>query len=466
VKSLLTGTWLCTWLCAALAAQVKLPPYTHQELPNGVVIDLMPRPGVPLVTFHVLIKGGVEADPPQLAGLANVTAQLLRRGTARRTADQFSEELDFLGGTFNLGSDDALPSATSVSGEFLQKDFDRGLDLLADAILHPTFPEAEVRKLVAQRVDAAKAAKDNPPAAMPSYFRSLFYGPGHPYGRPADELTLARIDRASVAAYHQRMYCGRNMIVIVAGDFDASAAAAKLAKVFGAASAGSGYQWVAPPASARRSQLVLIDKPDATQTYFMIGQPGIDRRNPDRVTLMLVNTLFGGRFTSMLNDELRVNTGLSYGASSLLQSARLPGAIVITTFTKTDSTGRAIDLALEVLKRLREKGITAEQLASAKAYVKGTYPPNRLQTSDQLAAVLGDIELYGLGREEVDSLFARIDTLTLDQVNAAIRKYYQTSQLTFVLLGSGSKIREMALKYDAHPIELSIKEPGFATSAR
>jgi zinc protease len=463
------NTFTILLLCGVmlpLSAQVKLPPYTRQELPNGVVVDLMPRPGVPLVTFQILIKGGVESDPPQLAGLANVTAQLLRRGTARRTADQFSEELDFLGGVFNLVPDDALPSATSISAEFLKKDFDRGLDLLADAILHPTFPEAEVRKLVTQRVDAAKVIKDNPPAAMPSYFRSLYYGPGHPYGHPADELTLARIDRAAVAAYHQRMYCGKNIIVIVTGDFDPAAAAPKLAKVFGAASAGTAYPWVAPPASAQRSQLVLIDKPDATQTYFMIGQPGIDRRNPDRVTLLLVNTLFGGRFTSMLNDELRVNTGLSYGASSLLQSPRLPGAIVITTFTKTDSTGRAIDLALEVLKRLREKGISAEQLASAKAYVKGIYPPARLQTADQLAAVLGDIELYGLGRDEVDALFSRIDALTLDQANAAIRKYYQTSNLTFVLLGAGPKIREMALKYDAHPIELSVKEPGFAMSPR
>ena len=108
--------------------------------------------------------------------------------------------------------------------------------------------------------------------------------------------------------------------------------------------------------------MLLIDKPDATQTYFIIAQPGIDRRNPDRERLELVNTVFGGQFLSMLNEELRVNTGLTYGAGSQVEQTRLPGAIAISTYTKTDTTARAIDLALEVLKRLNERGLTPQQL--------------------------------------------------------------------------------------------------------
>jgi zinc protease len=450
--------------CDCLPGQVKLPPYARQVLPNGVVVDLMSRPGVPLVGIRILVKGGAESEPADRAGLAGVTAQLLRKGTSKRTADQFSEELDSLGGTFQTeqGFGSQISSVTPVSGEFLKKDFDRGLDLMADAVLRPAFPEAEVSKLLSQRVDGAKSLKDNPQGAISAYFQAFFFGSGHPYGRPPDEITLARISRQDIVDYHQRMYCGRNMIVIVTGDFDPAVAAPKIAETFGGVAPGKAYEWARPAPFRGGSDLLLIDKPDATQTYFYIGQPGIDRKNPDRVTLLLVNTLFGGRFTSMLNEELRVNSGLTYGANCQVQEPRLAGGIVITTFTKTETTAKAIDMALEILRRLGEKGITAEQLASAKAYFKGTYPPARLQTADQLAAILGELEIYGLGRDEVDDLFSRIDAVSLEQANAAARKYYKSENLTFVLLGNAAKIREPAAKYAPKVVEVSITKPGIA----
>ena len=216
-----------------------------------------------------------------------------------------------------------------------------------------------------------------------------------------------------------------------------------------------------PPARNASPAVLLIDKPDATQTYFIIGQPGVRRSTPDRVALSLVNTLFGGRFSSMVNDELRVNTGLTYGASSRVELARLTGGLYISTYTKTETTQKAIDLALEVLKRLHDNGITAEQLASAKTYTKGTYPPQRLQTADQIAALLGELELFGLGRDEVDQFFARVDAVTLEQANAVARKYYRTDNLTFVLLGNASKIREVAAKYGPKVVERSARQAGW-----
>ncbi len=447
---------------AALLAQVKLPPYTRQVLPNGVVVDLMPRPGVPLVGFRILVKGGGESDPADRAGLSSVTAQLLRKGAGSLTADQFSEALDFLGGTFQPDQGFGPSSATTISAEFLNKDFDRGLDLVTSAVLRPTFPDAEVRKLLAQRVDAAKSQKDNPQGAINSYFQSFFFGAAHPYGHVADEITLARITRDNITDYHRRIYAGRNLAVIVSGDFDPAAAGPKIAAAFGGVAPGESFAWPAAEPLQSRGELLLVDKPDATQTYFYIGQPGIDRHNPDRVTLQLVNTLFGGRFTSMLNDALRVNSGLTYGANCQLQEPRLAGGIVITTFTKTETTAKAIDMALDVLKRLGEQGITADQLASVKAYVKGTYPPARLQTADQLAVILGDMELYGLGRDEVDDFFSRIDAVTLDQANAAARKYYKPDNLTLVLLGNAAKIREAATRYAPKMLEVAVSKPGFS----
>lgn len=444
---------------AVVFADVKLPPYTRQVLPNGVVVDLMPRPGVPLVNFRVLVKGGAEAEPAQRAGLFSVTAQLLRKGTAKRTADQFSEELDFLGGTFQSQEASQAP-ATVITAEFLKKDFDRGLDLVSDAILHPAFPEAEVRKMLAQRTDGAKAVKDDPQAAIGLYFASFFFGPNHPYGRPADENSLARIQRQDIVDFHSKTYCGKNVIVIVTGDFDPASAATKIREAFGALPSGVAFEskTASTPSGAK---VLLVDKPDATQTYFYIGQPGIDRGNPDRVRLMLVNLLFGGRFTSLLNEALRVKSGLTYGATSIVQQPRLPGAILIASFTKTDTTEKAIDMALDVLKRLGETGITADQLASVKAYLKGTFPPQRLETSDQIAATLGDIEVYGLGKGDIDDLFSRIDAVTLDDANAVARKYYKAANLTFVLVGNAAKIRDTVKKYGPKLTEVAITHPGF-----
>jgi zinc protease len=450
---------LATVLCASLSAQIKLPPYTREVLPNGTVVYLMPKTGLPLVTFHVMVRGGDEAETAQLAGLGGITATLLRQGTSQHDKVQFSEALDGLGGTFGASSN---PQATSINAEFLKKDFDTGLALVAEAVLHPTFPEAEVRKELARRLDGLKAMKDGP-GAINSHYRAFFFGSSHPYGHVPDESSLDRIRREDILSYHKSMYVGKNLIVIVAGDFDPAAAKASVAKTFGSADAGAPFKFTEdhPPARNTAPAVMLIDKPDATQTYFIIAQPGIHRSSPDRDALTLVNTLFGGRFSSMLNDELRVNSGLTYGASARVEQDRLTGGLYISTYTKTETTGKAIDLALEVLKRLHDNGLTAEQLTSAKTYLKGTYPPQRLQTADQLAAVLGEMELYSLTRDEVDKFVSRIDGVTLDQANAAIKKYYRSDNLTFVILGNASKIRDVVAKYGPKVVERTARQAGW-----
>ena len=446
------------------AQQVRLPNYTRQVLPNGVVLDLMPKRGVPLITIQAVVRGGAEADPPDRAGLQWLTAELLRRGTTTRSAEQFANQIDSLGASFDTHTNE---HASYVTFEFLSKDRQTAVPLLADALLHPAFSESEVKQRTAQAVDAAKALKDEPNQAARLYFRSFFFGLKHPYGRPirGDELSLTRITRNDIVQSHQRLYTGKNLLLIAIGDFDPAELGPQLAQAFGSLAPGQAYSFVPPPQTppAKSPRLLVINKPDATQTYFYIGQPGISRTNPDRVPLLLVNTLFGGRFTSMLNDELRVNSGLTYGAGSSLSQQRLPGVLQISTYTKTETTGKAVDLALEVLRRLGEKGLTAEQLSSAKAYVKGTYPTEHLETADQLADLLTDLELNDLTREDVDSLFRRIDAVTLEQANAVARKYYRSENLTFVMLGNSDKILSEIKKYAPKPVIVPVTNPGFVT---
>jgi predicted Zn-dependent peptidase len=165
----------------------------------------------------------------------------------------------------------------------------------------------------------------------------------------------------------------------------------------------------------------------------------------------------------MLNDELRVNSGLTYGARSYYDRDRLPGALSISTYTRTDTTEKAIDLALDLLKRLNEKGLNAEQLASAKAYIKGGFPTQRLETAAQVGSVLAELELFGQGKGEIDDLFSKIDSVTVEKANEIARKYYRLDNLQFILVGNAAKIQDSVKKYAPKIKVVSVKEPGFET---
>ena len=448
-------------LTSTLAAQIRMPAFQRVSLENGATLTLMPKKDLPLASLRVSLRGGAEADPAGLEGLASITTAMLSRGTALRSRDQLAEDLDQFG--LNLQTR-VTRQATSLELQFLAKDSAQVLALLEEMLLKPSFAEAELKTLLAQRVDAVKVAKDQPQVALREYFPSFYFGKQHPYGRSlnGDDLSLPKITRAAVEQFWKRNFVGRNLVIVAAGDIDPKAMEAQLRGVFGKLPAGDTFAPGNPPAPKRTEpRLLLVNLPGATQTYFAIAQPGIDRTHPDRTKLDLVNTLFGGRFTSMLNDALRVDSGLTYGANSTVQLDRLPGTISIATFTKTESTEAAIDLALKQLEKLQATGINAEQLASAKAYVKGEYPTRSLETIDQLAGMLTDFELYGLNRGEVDDLISRIDAVTLEQANAAARNYYQTSGLVFVLIGDATKIRKTAEKYAKNIKVVQSSEPGY-----
>jgi zinc protease len=462
MKTLLS---LLLLLASVASAQIKMPPFERITLDNGAVILLMPKKELPLVSVRVTIKGGTESDPEGLNGIASLTADMLSRGTKTRTRDQISQQFDFLGANIQV---DTNRQASFVGTEFLSKDTVKSLALLEDLLKNPTFPEDEFKKALSQRIDAAKSMKDVPQMAINSYYANFFYGAQHPYAPvgTGDEISLSKITRSALESFWKTNYVGRNMIFVASGDFDSTQMTAQLKALASGFAPGTAYTWKKTPATkpATAARLLLIDKPDSTQTYFYIGQPGIQKGNPDRTAIELVNTLFGGRFTSMLNDSLRVDSGLTYGASSRVEDDRLPGSIFITTFTKTESTEAAIDLALLQLDKLSKQGINAEQLASAKAYVKGEYPTRRLETADQLSTVLTDFELYGQNRGEVDDFISRIDSVTVEKANEIARKYYKRDNLVYVLLGNAAKIRATAGKYAKSITEVQITKPGFNAS--
>ncbi len=459
VGSMLLALAILTAASGAPAQSIHLPPHEKVVFKNGLTVLLLEKRGVPIVNFVALVKTGAAADPAGEEGLASVTAELLRKGTRERSAQQFAADLDFTGGNFEA---DAAADYSSVSGEFLNKDLSKGLELYSDALLHPVFPQAEVDKLLAQSLDAVRAAKDDVRAVLASYFNGyLFNGVG--YGRTADgdEVSLKRIRRDAIVKFYETNYAPGNTILAVAGDFQSAEMKKKLDEVFGSwptKPVTSTKIPAVPPVKGKR--LLLVDKPDATQTYFAIGNVGTAVGDPDHVAIRLVNTVFGGRFTSLLNEALRVESGLSYGAASSFDTRKMAGPFGIYSFTKNESTAQALDVALQVLQKLHKQGITAEELASAKSYIKGQFPPS-IETSKQLAELIAVHEFYGLDDREVNELEARIDAVTPAVAQQAIQKHFPSENLVFTLIGKASEIGPAVKKYSDKQDSRSISAPGF-----
>jgi predicted Zn-dependent peptidase len=441
------------------AQSIHLPPHEKVVFKNGLTVLLLEKHGVPLVNLTALIKTGSAADPAGEDGLASITAELLRKGTEKRTAQQFASDLDFTGGSFDA---DASPDFSNAAAEFLNKDIVKGLELFSDALLHPTFPQTEVDKLLAQNLDGVRAAKDDPRSVLGTYFDAYLYG-GNGYGRPSDgdELSLKRIHRDAIATFYTTYYTPGNTILAVAGDFHTAEMKKKLDEIFG--------RWAPKPVTAvkipsqivvKGKKLLLVDKPDATQTYFAVGNIGTAVGDPDRVATRLVNTVFGGRFTSLLNETLRVESGLSYGAASSFDSRKVPGPFGIYSFTKNESTVQAIDLTLQVLQKLHKQGITEEELASAKSYTKGQFPPT-LETSKQLSQLIAINEFYGLDDREINDLEARIDAVTPAIAQQVIQKHFPADNLVFTLIGKNSEIGPAVRKYAEKQDARLISDPGF-----
>ena len=455
-------TIFCFAFAFALVAQaqtLKLPPHEKITLKNGMTVLLMEKRGVPMVSFAGIIKGGSTVDPVDQEGLASVTAGLLRKGTTQRSAQKFAQDLDFIGASFGA---DASMDFSSISAECLTKDLDKGLDLLSDAMLHPAFPQVEVDKLLSQSVDGIKAAKDDAQSVVLSYYYGYLFGK-HPYARSegGDEASLARIKRAAIVKFYETNYTPGNTILAVAGEFNPSQMKAKLEEVFGGwMTRGAAPPALSAPQQVKGKRLLLIDKPDSTQTYFAIGNVGTSVTDPDRVLVRVVNTIFGGRFTSQLNEALRVESGLTYGAQSFFDAKQQPGAFAIFSYTKNDSTVQAIDLALQVLEKLHKDGVTADELASAKAYIKGQFPPS-IETSGQLARLIANNEFYGLTDDEINQLEARIDAVTLPATKQVIEKHFPAADLVFLLIGKASEIRPAVGKYATQQDTRKISEPGF-----
>jgi zinc protease len=444
-------------LAPAPVSAIQLPPSREIRFQNGTLVILAEKHDVPLIAFYALLRGGGLADPIGKEGVADLTGGLLRKGAGKRSAQDIAVLVDGLGATLGTG---AGLEASYVYGEFMARDQAVMVDLLADVLRRPTFPAEEFDKLKAQSIDAVAAAKDDPRNVIEDY-ASTFYYEDHPYGRPVDgdEATLQSLSRQDVLDFYRANYGGDRLILSVVGDFSGAAMEAKLrARLADWGKAASTVPVVPAPARASGRRVLLVDKPDATQTYFWIGNLGVARTDPDRVPLDVANTAYGGRYTSILNTALRIKGGLTYGSRWLAPRYAQPGTVGIYSYTKTETTVKATDVALGTLSLVRRAGIDSLTLASAKTYIQGQFPP-RLETEDQISGALADVALHDLTREEWEGYPSKVAGTRSEDVTRVIERVYPPlKDLTFVFVGNAAKIRAAVKKYG--PLkEVKITEP-------
>ena len=459
------GAWALALLpLVASAAGVQLPPYQSATLPNGAVVALIEKRDTPLVSMNVTVRGGALGDPAGKDGTASVFADLIQKGAGKRASAQFAEAIENVGGSLSAG---AGTEALVVQAGFLARDADLMLELVADMLQRPRLEPDAFEKARTLGVQSIVAAKDADPRALMGSYGDAWLLRDHPYGRPVggSEATLANIRLDDVKRYYADQVGGDRLIITVVGDFDAAAMQVKLAQAFGSwRKAAAAPPAVTAPAKVSGRSVLLVDKPGATQTYFWLGNVGASRTDPARTAQSVVNTVFGGRFTSMLNTELRIKSGLTYGASAGFDRASQPGSFHIGSYTETGKTVQAIDLALATLDRLHREGLSAEQLQSSKSYLLGQFPPT-LETNGQLAARLADMLFHGLGPEDVNDFAARVGGIDEAAARAAIEQSFPRSDnLVLVLIGDAAKIRADVAKYG--PVrEMKITDPRFTPAA-
>ena len=454
-------------LAAAVAepAGVKVPANQRFVLPNGLTVVLVPKKDVPLIAFSGFVRGGAAADPSDKAGVASLTAGLLDRGAGKRSAFEFADAVEGVGGSFSAG---AGAESISVGGQFLARDRALMIELLADALMRPHFDAAEFGSYRDREIEFIKSAKDSDPSQLIGiYGRAALFGQ-HPFGRSqgGSERSLASLTQSDVVSYHAANFGADRATLVFAGDLDPKWMRQALTTAFGGwAKAKAALPVVRPASRVAGTRVLLVDSPGSSQTYFWLGNVGVDRRYSGRPALDLVNTLYGGRFTSILNTELRIKSGLTYSASSRFTRASVPGEFAIRSYTQTDTAAQAIDLTLETLEKLKHGDLSPEMLESARAYVLGQFPLS-FETAANWATALSDLEFYGLGRDYIEGYPSALAKVDLAETAAVIADAYpRPTDLVIVLIGDAAKIRAAAAKYGT-VTEMKISDPDFAPAAR
>ncbi len=434
------------------ARPFQLPVPNRFQLSNGLTVIYSERPGLPIVAADLVVRTGSDANPLDKPGLANFTAAMLDQGTGTRTALQIADEAAHLGATLETNSS---MDASQVTIRSLKKNFPAALDLLADLILHPSFPQEEIERQRASRLGQLVQRRENPAVVADQVMSAALYGPRHPYGYPelGTEAAVKATNRDDMLAFWKQSFVPNNAALVIAGNIGLEELKALAEKEFGGWQRGTPARPELGAPTTTRARLVLVDKPGAPQTRVRVAMVGVPRSTPDYAALEVMNASLGGLFSSRINLNLREQHGYTYGAGSRFVYRRSAGPFFVSTGVRTDVTAPALTEILKEIRRIAETQLTPEELSLSKdSQVRSL--PGEFETSASAATSFTNLYLYDLGLDYYAQLPARLSAITSADVHAVAKKYLVPEKMIVVAVGDRAKIEPELAKLNLGPVEI------------
>lgn len=427
--------------------KVKLPRAEEATLKNGLQVVLLPSHKLPTFNMQMVVLSGGLSDKPDYRGLSNFTASLLREGTTKRSSKDIAEQVDALGATLTANSGlSSLTSTVSTSG--LVENFDPALELFADVIRNPTFPQAEVDKYKTRILAQLQFQRSIPQFLAAEQFNRAIYGTSHPASLivpPAE--SIKKLTSKDLADFHSTYYRPNNAILAIVGDVTMKELLPKLEKAFGDWQKGDVPAVTIPPAPAQsESRIYLIDRPGSVQTVLQLGTLGIERTSPDYFAVLLADRVLGGGPTGRLFLNLREDKGYTYGAYSNFGGSKFRGTWTSSSEVRTDVTEGAMKEFMYELNRIRTEPVTAQELDNAKRAIIGSFALSLEQPATLLQNIITQ-KIYNLPADYWDTYPQKISAITAADVQKAAQKYLDMSHLQVVAVGDAAKARDVLAKY-------------------
>lgn len=417
--------------------QVPLGTPYRQELDGGLVTYIAEDHTLPRVTLTAEIRYGSICDPSGKEGLGDMMARLMRTGgTERISSDTLDMLLDLHAISVSFAQHD---TRLSMSASFLSEHLDTALDLIGQMLFEPAFEQSRVNEERSVFLERIRHRFDNPgPLTAAAHAKAMYAGEEN--SRLATEASLGNITREDLVALHKRVLVRRNVIFAAAGDFDADDLRARIDTLFPPMPESA--EPVAFPAIhfQRPHRALVVHKP-ITQAYVRMSLPMFARPHPDYYPASVLNHILGGgSFSSRLNQSVRSDAGLTYSIySSVVSSYLYPGTFYVSFHTKTETMDDAIALVLAELRTIRDKGVTEEELSSAKGELI-TQLPSMFRSQEDIVSHYAWNEYYGRGPEHYREYADKLRAITLDDVNQMAKKYLESDSLTYVVVSDTSAV--------------------------
>ena len=436
----MSGAHLATRPVPGVPRGYEFPPFERVRLSNGVEVRTVHLPGRPLVSAAVVVRRGVADEPADLAGVSSLAARALAEGTERYDAIALVEAAERLGAELHAAAGwDATTAGVEVPGSRLGP----ALELLAEMVLRPTFPVAEVERLRDQRLNEILQAYADPRRRAEIAFDEAIYTGDSPYRRMlgGSRGTVTRLDRDALCAQHGSWLDPERTTIIVGGDLFGIDVRGLLEPLFGGIPSGQGAApgAVVAASAVDRRIVRLHDRPGSVQTEVRIGHVGLPRLIPDFHAVSLMSAILGGLFSSRLNMRLREEKGYTYGAHAGFDLRREAGPFGARAAVETDVTVPAIEDTLAELERMRETDVTDAELRAAKDYLIGVFPL-RFETPGPVVSALAGLAIQGLPDDELARYRPGIEAVSAADVRRAAVEHLHLDRTAIVLVGDADAI--------------------------